>query len=142
MRFRFLIAAVALAGCSTTAPVDAPEAPSAAEALVQRQLDAYNAHDLEAFIATYSPDAELFDLPDASQPHTQGHAAMSEVYGRMFESSPKLRCEIAKRIVEGPYVIDHEICDLGEAGAPPMRAAAIYQVENGLIRRVWFAFEE
>jgi len=42
--------------------------PSPAEALVQRQLEAYNAHDLEGFIATYAPGIEIFDLPDAANP--------------------------------------------------------------------------
>ena len=41
--------------------------------------------------------------------------------------------------MEGPYVIDHEICNLGDPSELAMRAVAIYQVENGLIRRVWFA---
>lgn len=138
MRFLSLIAAtaVALSACATTAPVAAsPEA-----ALVQRQLDAYNAHDLEGFLATYSPDIELFDLPDATKPTSTGLDAMRKTYGDMFTSLPRLRCNLGNRIVEGPFVIDHEICDIG--GPEQMRAVAIYQLENGLIRRVWFAAAE
>ena len=31
----------------------------------QRQLDAYNARDLERFVAEYTEDVEVFVLPDA-----------------------------------------------------------------------------
>jgi hypothetical protein len=33
------------------------------EAIVQRQLDAYNAKDIEAWLATYAPDARQFEHP-------------------------------------------------------------------------------
>ncbi len=36
---------------------------SDAESLIQRQLDAYNAHDLEGLLATYAADAKLYDHP-------------------------------------------------------------------------------
>jgi hypothetical protein len=33
------------------------------EAVVQAQLDAYNAHDLVAFVAAYTEDVQLFEHP-------------------------------------------------------------------------------
>lgn len=36
-----------------------------AEAVVQRQLEAYNARDLEAFVAQYADDVELYRPPAA-----------------------------------------------------------------------------
>ncbi|HEY8572022.1 amidohydrolase family protein [Phenylobacterium sp.] len=111
-----------------------PESP---EALVQRQLEAYNAHDLEAFAATYAEDIEIFDLPGAAAGRT-GKAALRETYGPLFQRLPQLRCEAAHRVVEGPFVIDQEVCR-PTPQARPRRATAIYQVENGRIRRVWFA---
>jgi imidazolonepropionase-like amidohydrolase len=107
------------------------------EAVVQLQLERYNAHDLEGFLATYAPDAELFDLPPA-RPWASGAAGMREIYGGMFARLSELHCDIASRIVEGPFVIDQEICR-ATPNARPVRASAIYQVENGKIRRVWFA---
>lgn len=41
----------------TTSGAEAP-----AKLVVQRQLDAYNAHQLEAWLATYHADAEQFLL--------------------------------------------------------------------------------
>lgn len=111
-----------------------PESP---EALVQRQLEAYNAHDLEAFAATYADDVEIFDLPGAAA-RQKGKADLRTRYGALFQRLPQLRCHAAYRIVEGPFVIDQEVCRQTPQ-ARPVRATAIYQVENGRIRRVWFA---
>ncbi len=134
-------AALSLAACaSAPGPLGAAPATSSPEAaLVQRQLDAYNAHDLEAFLATYSPDIEIFDISDAASPQMAGTPAMREVYGEMFASMPDLRCDLGNRIADGAFVIDHEICAMGAPGDPPERAIAIYQVEENLIRRVWFS---
>lgn len=130
-------AALGLAACATAPGRSAPRSPEAT--LVQRQLDAYNAHDLDGFLATYSPEIEIFEIADASAPRMTGLEGMREVYGEMFASMPNLRCDLGNRIADGAYVIDHEICIVGEPGDPPERAIAIYQVEDGLIRRVWFA---
>jgi len=34
------------------------------EAIIQRQLDAYNAHDLDALMATYADETRQFEHPD------------------------------------------------------------------------------
>lgn len=141
------LASLYLVACASSPPPAGPAQPAApaispAEAIVQRQLDAYNAHDLDGFLATYAPDAELFDLPGAATPTTSGHDEMRGIYGGIFAQLPDLRCDIANRIVSGAYVVDHEICTTGIAGEPEMRAIAIYQVENNLIRRVWFGLPE
>jgi imidazolonepropionase-like amidohydrolase len=111
--------------------------PPSPEAVVQLQLDLYNAHDIDGFVATYSPDIEIYDLPNGATPNLQGHAALRERYARVFEGAANLRCEINLRTVERDYVVDQEICRLGPTGEV-FRGTAVYQVENGLIRRVWF----
>jgi hypothetical protein len=37
--------------------------PNSPDAVVQRQLDAYNARDLDALISTYAPHACQYELP-------------------------------------------------------------------------------
>lgn len=138
MKLAPAIAAFALAACAT-APAGAPTMPSPAAVVVQRQLDAYNAHDLDGFLATYAPGIEIFDIADAATPQMSGIPAMRDVYSEMFATMPTLRCDLGNRIADGAFVIDHEICAMGAPGDPPQRAIAIYQVESGLIRRVWFA---
>jgi hypothetical protein len=108
------------------------------ESIVQAQLERYNAHDLEGFLATYSDEVEIFDTPGATKPGMAGKAALRKVYGELFARLKALNCRSAQRIVEGDVVIDQEVCSL-EPGKRPVNAAAIYQLENGRIRRVWFA---
>jgi hypothetical protein len=112
------------------------EAPSAAESLVQRQLEAYNAWDADRFAATYSEDAALHELGLADgKPFMTGREALRADYAGFFAKA-KPKVEVVQRLVAGPFVVDHE---KGDFGGRKIEAAAVYLVENGLIRRVWFA---
>jgi imidazolonepropionase-like amidohydrolase len=112
------------------------ERPSAAEALVQRQLEAYNRWDADAFAATYSEDVELYELGlGKDEPFSSGRAKLREEYAGFFAKA-KPRVDVVQRIVSGPFVVDHE---RGDFGGEKIEAAAIYMVEDGLIRKVWFA---
>lgn len=106
------------------------------EAVVQRQLDAYNARDVEAFVGTYASDAALFDFP-GGEANAKGLDAMRAQYGAFFAANPKLHCDVRKRIVQGRFVIDHEHVT-GLANGASVDAVAIYEVRGGKIRRVWF----
>jgi imidazolonepropionase-like amidohydrolase len=104
------------------------------EEVVQRQVNAYNARDVEAFLATYGPDVAGFDHP--AKPLFSGLEQMRANYGRMFEKTPALHCRIVHRIVLGNRVVDHErVTGFGDRAA---EAVAIYEVSGGLIRKVWF----
>jgi imidazolonepropionase-like amidohydrolase len=109
-------------------------APSPAD-VVQRQLNAYNARDLDAFLAAYRPDARLYGFPDRLM--AEGHEAMRRIYGELFEAAPALHAEVPRRIVTGDHVIDEEVIT-GLPGGARLRATAIYEVKDGLIARVWF----
>lgn len=109
------------------------------EDVVQQQVNAYNARDLEAFIATYSPDIKIYNYPD--QLRRSGHEEMRKGYGELFRTTPKLHCKIVNRITRGNFVIDQEQV----SGFPDNRvvnAVAIYEVRDGLIQRVWFVPEK
>ena len=114
--------------------------PRGPEAIVQAQLDAYNARDIEAFLATYTDDVRVMSLPTAKVKLT-GKAALRKVYQALFEASPKLNCTIVNRTVSGSWVIDRELV-LGIRGGPPIRAVALYRVRDGLIAEVWFLPKE
>ena len=107
--------------------------------IVQQQVNAYNARDLEAFIATYSPDIKLYTFPDKLE--SSGHAEMRKTYGDLFKRVPKLHCEIVNRIVQGNFVIDHERVS-GLSNNRVINAVAIYEVRDNLIQRVWFISEK
>ncbi len=70
---------------------------STAEVLAQRQLDAYNGHDLEAFVACYAPGVEVRTFPGAGPPDFAGHEALRARYGPMFEQGDPRRAPQANR---------------------------------------------
>lgn len=105
--------------------------------IVQRQLDAYNARDIEAFMSTFSEDVQAGEL-GAAAPTMTGKPQMRERYTELFANSPDLYSLVLHRTTFGNVVIDHERI-LGRNGAAePYEVLAIYEVENGLIRRVHF----
>ncbi|UFH54615.1 nuclear transport factor 2 family protein [Spirosoma sp. KNUC1025] len=102
------------------------------ESLIQKQVDAYNARDIDAFLATYADDIELYDLPDKLL--AKGKEAMRKQYGTLFSQAKSLHCEIANRIVINNTVIDHEKVTINP-NQPTIQAVAIYKVENGAIKK-------
>lgn len=103
------------------------------EDIVQKQLDAYNARDINAFMATYSEDVKLYNFPNDLS--SEGQEAMRNSYKGYFESTPDLHCKILYRIVTSNKVIDHELVT---ANGNTFKAIAVYEVENGLISKVTF----
>ena len=61
----------------------------AATEVVQRQLDAYNRRDLDAFAATYSEDVVVFRIP-ALEPALTGKAQLAEFYRTKRFNEPML----------------------------------------------------
>ncbi|HRO02583.1 MAG TPA: SgcJ/EcaC family oxidoreductase [Terricaulis sp.] len=103
--------------------------------VVQRQLEAYNAQDLDAFLATYSEDCVICDLNgDVTQ---NGRADIRARYSAMFAQYPQNNARLVNRMSLGDVVIDHEDVSRGPDG-PRLEAIAIYTVKNGLIARVDF----
>jgi imidazolonepropionase-like amidohydrolase len=105
------------------------------EDLAQRQLNAYNAHDIEAFLEPYADDIELYDLPNKLI--SKGKDAMRQDYGKFFANAPALHCELVNRMVVGNTVIDHERVSVS-ADKALTEAVAIYKIENGKIKKVYF----
>ena len=113
---------------------DAPDT-SGPEQPVQRQLDAYNARDLDRFLAEYCEDVQVF-RPPAAEPVLSGKQAFGEHYARNRFNRPGLHAELVNRIVSGDIVVDQErITGLSES---VVAAVAVYKVVAGRIRTVWF----
>ena len=102
--------------------------------IVDIQVVAYNAQDLETFCACYTDDVVIADLNGAV---TQtGQSALRERYAVMFAQFPQNRARIVKRIAVGDVVIDHE--EVTRAPGQRFEAIAIYTVKQGRIARVDF----
>jgi hypothetical protein len=100
-------------------------------AVVQRQVDAYNAHDLESFVATYADDALIRDVSGA---RGQGHDWLRATYGPMFaQRSAPVR--ILGRLCANGWVVDEEL-----VGRPDgdIHVLAAYRLADGAIAEVVF----
>ena len=73
---------------------------------VDAHVEAYNARDVERFLACYAPDCVIEDARGNVLMH--GHDEMRAHFERVFGESPQLHCAIAHRVRVGEYVVDEE----------------------------------
>jgi hypothetical protein len=133
-----LLLAASMVACTAkpaTPPSKTGGLVSAEERIVQTQLEAYNRHDIDAFAATYAPGVRGYRYPD--QATFVGLDSLRAGYARFFASAPAVHATVLQRIVQGPYVIDHEEIT-GLPNGRTQRAVAIYEVRDGLIATVRF----
>ena len=75
--------------------------------LVEQQLNGYNARNIDAFVAPYSDDVEMYQFP--GKLIGKGKDAMRKAYSAIFNNFPDLHCEIKSRMIQGNWIIDKEI---------------------------------
>ncbi len=106
-------------------------------AVVQAQLDAYNAKDIDALLATYASDAEQYVLH--GERLAQGHAQMRERFLVRF-AEPDLHARLLSRTVVGAMVVDSELITRNfSEGLGTVEMLCVYEVVNGRIQRASFA---
>ena len=101
--------------------------------LVQRQLNAYNCRNIDAFLAPYADDIELYSFPNKLL--AKGKEEMKKQY-TFFKTVPDLHCQIKERIIQGNIIIDKE--SVTGFGSKPVEATAIYEIVNNKISKVYF----
>lgn len=101
--------------------------------IVQKQVNAYNARDIDAFMDTYAKDIRIYNEKD--ELIMNGHEEMRERYAQMFSSIPDLYCHIKNRMQLNNRVIDQEKVLMN---GKYVQAIAVYLVENGKIKQVRF----
>lgn len=115
--------------------MSAPSNPSP-EQVVQRQLDAFNAKDLAALMATYAESAEQFEHP--AKLLASGAAEIRARFEARFQE-PNLHAQLVKRLVCGNTVIDQEIVTRTfPEGTGRIELVAIYEVKSDQIAKAWF----
>jgi len=130
-------AAPAVAPASTplatvaAATVAAATADTPAARVVAREHSSYAAHDLEAFLAMYSPTARI-ELADGTE--LKGRRFLREYYRPRFDAG-RCKTEVVQKLMLGEWVVEHVLAyDTGD----PTPMIAVYRVTDGLIAEVQF----
>ena len=111
------------------------EPSQSAEAVVQRQLEAFNARDLVALLQCYAEGAELYEFPDKLL--ARGRAELEVWFAARFRE-PNLHAELLNRMVMGALVVDHErVTRTFPEGPGTLDLIMIYRVEGRRISKAW-----
>jgi len=110
--------------------------PSSAEAVVQQQLDAYNARDIDAFMLCWSEDCAHQEFP--SRLFASGKLEIRKRHVERFkENNPHGR--LIKRIAVADLVVDQEVVTRSFPEGPgEVDVIAIYEIRGGVISGAWF----
>jgi putative hydrolase of HD superfamily len=107
---------------------------------VQKQLEAYNARDIDAFMPWWADDCQYYAFPNTL---LAGSAA--EIRERHIErfKEPDLFGKLLARIIVGNVVFDHEtVTRTFPEGKGEVDVVCIYEVENSKIVKAWFKMNE
>ncbi|MDN5283919.1 MAG: steroid delta-isomerase [Mucilaginibacter sp.] len=106
------------------------------EEIIQKQLEAYNARDIDAFMLNWANDALYFLHPSTLL--ASGAAEIRERHLIRFEE-PNLFGRLISRTILNNTVVDIEIVSRTfPEGAGYIEAVCIYEVENNKIAKAWF----
>ena len=105
--------------------------------VVARQVESYNAADLEGFLACYAPGVMIRSGDGVVL--NDGLDAMRATYAGWFGSLPGLHVEILGRMGRGDWVVDEEHVT---AEGLDVRALVAYRVREGLIDQVVIMTDE
>ncbi|MCQ1780399.1 nuclear transport factor 2 family protein [Neorhizobium galegae] len=103
---------------------------------VQKQLEAYNARDIDAFMLWWALDCQYYSFPN-----TLLAGSAEEIKARHVErfKEPDLYGNLLTRIVVGNVVIDHEtVTRTFPQGKGEIDVVCIYEIEDSKIAKAWF----
>jgi hypothetical protein len=125
----------------TSSPEPAPAAPGgSAREVVERFVAAYNRHEVEAMLALAHPEIQWLSVEgEKISVETAGVAALGESMRKYFRSLPSSRSSIEGMVEAGRFVSVRERARWeGKTGERTQSALAVYEVEEGRVRRVWY----
>jgi hypothetical protein len=116
--------------------MDANTLPTEAELPVQRQLEAYNARDIDAFMECWADNCQYYEFP--TRLLANGAAEVRERHVERFKE-PNLFGMLIKRIVVANVVVDQEtVTRTFPDGPGEIDVVAIYEIEGSKIAKAWF----
>ena len=99
---------------------------------VERQLEAYNARDVDRFVACFTDDVVVED--GEGRRLLTGRAEFHASYAAMFAASPALHCRVVSRARAGRYVVDEE--RVVGRGPVELHVLVVYRLRGDLIEAV------
>lgn len=112
--------------------VSAGEAVLSPLDVVNKRMDAYNQHDLKAFLAMYSETVQVYTYPDKQL--AEGKVHLQSIFEPMFKES-NIAVKIHQQIEKDSYVINQETVTYSDKKT---NYVSIYKVVDGLITEVRF----
>lgn len=107
---------------------------------MQKQLEAYNNRDIDAFMIWWADDCQYYAFPSTLLSNRA--ADIRERHIERFKE-PDLYGNLLTRIVVGNLVIDHEtVTRTFPEGKGEVDVICIYEVENGKISKAWFKMSD
>ncbi len=104
--------------------------------IVQGQLDAYNARDIERFMSYWADDAQFYAFP--SELLASGADQIRERHILRFKE-PNLRGNLVQRTAVDNIVVDREVVDRTfPESTGRVDVIAIYEVTGDKITKAWF----
>ena len=104
--------------------------------IANKQLDAYNAQDLDTYVSFFAADCMVSGLNGA--PTETSRDAIKARYAKAFAQFPQNKAVLKNRVAVGNTVVDHERV-IRSPGGEEFEIIAIYTFKGGLIARVDFA---
>ena len=103
---------------------------------IQKQLEAYNARDIDAFMQWWADDCQYYEFP--SRLLASGVVEIRERHVARFKE-PNLHGALVQRISVANVVVDYETVTRTFPNGPgKVDVIAIYEVEGGKIAKAWF----
>jgi imidazolonepropionase-like amidohydrolase len=115
--------------------------PKTVDELAKAEVNAYNARNIDAFVARYAPDAEIYDLSNLSVPIAKGSKQIREIWGGFFKQFPNLHCHVTSRTILGNKCIAIESISGVEPNPMIGVGTYIFNLKTGLIEKVYFVSE-
>jgi hypothetical protein len=118
-----------------------------AEEVIRRFAEANNRGDLETFLALFDPRAKNFrnsgdphllgDRPSVTMVDAKGRRT---AYSKMFANGAPARVQTLGTVTLGNMIAAREVAQLPDGKV--LDEISVYHIENGLILRDWFIFNE
>ncbi len=139
MRLMHWIQAVLLLTC-LGGSVTAECTPGAPQQQVRRFIAAFNAQDVDAMLALTHAEIEWFSIDgDKLGAEARGREALRTYMLGYFKSCPSCRSKLTQMAHTAARVSAIEVASWqGKGGRRTQRGMAVYEFQDGLIRRVYY----